>query len=203
MTQVTLTKPYWLGATEVTQGQWEAIMGNNPSNFKGVNLPVDSVSYEDALAFCRKLTERERAAGRLPAGYEYSLPTEAQWEYACRAGTKGDYAGDYAGNLDAMGWYDGNSGKKTHEVGGKQANAWGVYDMHGNVWEWCADWYGDKLPGGSVSDFKGAASGSYRVNRGGCWGNDAAYCRSAYRNRLSPGFRFDRLGFRLALSAVP
>ena len=202
LTQVTLTRPYWLGATEVTQGQWEAIMGNNPSNFKGVNLPVDSVSYEDALAFCRKLTERERAAGRLPAGYEYSLPTEAQWEYACRAGTKGDYAGDYAGNLDAMGWYDGNSGKKTHEVGGKQANAWGVYDMHGNVWEWCLDWYGD-YAGGTMTDPRGASSGSYRVLRGGCWGNVAAGCRSAYRFRYSPGARYAHLGFRLALSSAP
>ena len=199
VTQLTLTKPYWLGATEVTQGQWEAIMGNNPSNFKGGNLPVEGVSYEDAMEFCRKLTERERAADRLPEGYAYTLPTEAQWEYACRAGT----TGDYAGNPDAMGWYDGISGKKTHEVGGKQANAWGLYDMHGNVWEWCLDWYAEKLPGGSVSDSKGPASGSDRVFRGGGWGNDAAYCRSAFRLRFSPGNRNGNLGFRLALSSVP
>ena len=199
VTQVTLTKPYWLGATEVTQGQWEAIMGNNPSNFKGGNLPVEGVSYEDAMEFCQKLTERERAADRLPEGYAYTLPTEAQWEYACRAGT----TGDYASNLDAMGWHNGNSGKKTHEVGGKQANAWGLYDMHGNVWEWCVDRYAKKLPGGSVSDSKGPDSDSHRAFRGGGWWSDAAYCRAAFRGGLSPGIRSAYLGFRLALSSVP
>jgi formylglycine-generating enzyme required for sulfatase activity len=197
VTQVTLTKPYWLGATEVTQGQWEAIMGNNPSKFRGANLPVENVSYEDALEFCRKLTERERAADRLPEGYEYTLPTEAQWEYACRAGT----TGDYAGNLDAMGWYDGNSGERTHEVGGKQANGWGLYDTHGNVWEWCLDWYAKNYAGGNVTDPRGASSGSFRVNRGGSWSNEAVICRSAIRIAFTPGYRNSNLGFRLALSS--
>ena len=196
-TGVTLTQPYWLGATEVTQGQWSAVMGNNPSHFKGSNLPVESVTYSDALEFCRKVTERERAAGRLPAGYEYTLPSEAQWEYACRAGT----TGDYAGNLDAMGWYSRNSGGKTHEVGGKQANAWGLYDMHGNVWEWCLDWYGN-YPGGHETDRRGAPSGTSRVNRGGSWLDLASSCRSAYR-RHSPSLSNLSLGFRLALSPVP
>jgi formylglycine-generating enzyme required for sulfatase activity len=160
---------------------------------------VESVSWDEAMDFCRKLTERERSAGSLPSGYVYTLPTEAQWEYACRAGTTGDYAGD----LQAMAWFAENAGRTTHAVATKQANAWGLHDMHGNVWEWCADWYADKLPGGSVSDFKGAAAGSNRVFRGGSWWNDAADCRSAFRYWNSPGFRSAYLGFRLALSSVP
>ena len=197
VTTVTLS-PFWLAKTEVTQAQWEAVMGSNPSHFKGGQLPVEKVSWDDAMEFCRKLTERERQAGRLPTGTTYTLPTEAQWEYACRAGTTGDYAGE----VDAMAWYAKNSGDATHAVGTKQANAWGLHDMHGNVWEWCLDWYGPYL-GGRVSDFKGAASGSGRVFRGGSWRLVAARCRSAFRSGVSPGVRFDYLGFRLALSSVP
>lgn len=198
VTMVTLSRGFWLAQTEVTQAQWQAVMGSNPSNFKGTNLPVEQVNWTEAMEFCRKLTERERAAGRLPAGYAYTLPTEAQWEYACRAGTTGEYAGD----LNAMAWYKGNSGDQTHPVAQKQPNAWGLYDMHGNVWEWCLDWYGD-YPGGSVTDPKGAASGSYRVNRGGSWRFFAAFCRSANRDRAGPGIRWGNLGFRLALSSSP
>ncbi len=194
---VTLSKGYWLGSTEVTQGQWESVMGNNPSNFKGSDLPVDTVSWEDAMSFCRKLTERERSAGRLPAEMAYTLPSEAQWEYACRAGTSGAYAGD----LDAMGWYSSNSGDRTHPVGTKCANAWGLYDMHGNVWEWCSDWYG-AYPSGSVVDPSGASSGSNRVFRGGGFRGNAWICSSANRNSGSPGSRDHFLGFRLALRPV-
>ena len=199
VTRVTLTTAFSLGKTQVTQRSWMAVMGSNPSAFKGESLPVENVSWDDAMKFCRKLTTLERSAGRLPSGYVYTLPTEAQWEYACRAGTTGDYAGE----VQAMAWSAENSGDTTHVVATKQANAWGLHDMHGNVWEWCADWYADKLPGGSVSDFKGAASGSSRVNRGGGWRCDAADCRSASRNWNSPGLRDDLLGFRLALSSVP
>lgn len=195
---VSHTRGFWLGKTEVTQAQWQAVMGNNPSNFKGSDRPVESVSWEDAMAFCKKLTERERAAGRLGDDLEYTLPTEAQWEYACRAGTTGDYAGD----LDAMAWYGKNSGSQTHAVGTKAANAWGLHDMHGNVWEWCRDWYGE-YSGGSVRDPVGAASGSNRVYRGGGWWNAAGHCRSAYRYGNSPDYRFHYLGFRFALSSVP
>jgi formylglycine-generating enzyme required for sulfatase activity len=195
---VTLTKPYWLGKTEVTQGEWEAVMGSNPSNSKGRNRPVEQVSWTEAMEFCRKLTEREWAAERLPEGYAYMLPTEAQWEYACRAGTTGDYAGE----LSAMGWYDQNSGSKTNPVGTKRANAWGLHDMHGNVWEWCADWYAG-YAGGSVRDPVGPSSGSFRVRRGGGWWNSADFCRSASRVNYVPGYRVDFLGFRLALSSVP
>jgi formylglycine-generating enzyme required for sulfatase activity len=197
-TQVTLTKGYWLGKTEVTQAQWEALMGSNPSGIKGSDRPVEQVSWDDAMEFCRRLTERERSAGRLPEGYAYTLPTEAQWEYACRAGTIGQYGGD--GNLDDMGWYEHNSGGKTHPVGQKRANAWGLHDMHGNVWEWCLDWYGD-YPGGSVCDPTGPDSGPGRVLRGGGWLDAAGFCRSAFRYWRDPGDRFGILGFRLALSS--
>ena len=195
MTTVTLTKPFWMGRTEVTQRQWREVMGSNPSKFKGDNLPVESVPWAQAIAFCQNLTQRERAAGRLPAGYVYTLPTEAQWEYACRAGT----TGDYAGNLDAMGWYSRNSGKQTHPVGLKQANAWGLYDMHGNVREWCLDPM-DDYPGGSVSDpLDVNPIAMIRRCRGGSYGDAADLCRSRSRSTgwaISPD---PTLGFRVAL----
>ena len=196
-TRVTLTQPYWLGKTEVTQREWSAIMGNNPSNFKGETLPVEQVSWAEAMDFCRKLTARERAADRIPAGYSYTLPSEAQWEYACRAGT----TGDLAGNLTDLSWYEQNSQNTTHAAGTKQANAWGLSDMHGNVWEWCADWKGN-YPGGSVSNYRGPLTGSDRVGRGGSWDDAAGGCRSAFRNGLDPGTRWGVLGFRLALCST-
>ncbi len=220
MTRVKLTQPFWLGRTEVTQAQWTAVMGGNPSEsiYKqegmgmqpvaasrqniapsiGDNLPVQNVTWDDAMAFCQKLTERERTAGRLPADHAFILPTEAQWEYACRAGTTSDYAGDLA----AVGWYAENSEGTTHAVGTKQANAWGFFDMGGNVWEWCRDWYGD-YPGGSVTDPMGPTSGSLRVFRGSSWRNHAEdYRRSTVRNQNEPGHHGDYLGFRVALAPV-
>ena len=198
VTTVTLS-PFWLAKTEVTQAQWEAVMGSNPSYFKGGQLPVERVSWDDAMEFCRKLTERERQAGRLPAGTIYTLPTEAQWEYACRAGTTGDYAGE----VDAMAWNTKNSGVTTHAVGTKQANAWGLHDMHGNVWERCLDWYGP-YSGGRVTDPKGALSGTIRVMRGGSWSGEAIYARSADRGNFNPDYRYYRnIGFRPARSSVP
>ncbi|MEI6861954.1 MAG: formylglycine-generating enzyme family protein, partial [Verrucomicrobiota bacterium] len=197
VTWVRLTQSFWLGRTEVTQAQWAAVMGSNPSYFKGDELPVEQVSWDDAIEFCRKLTERERAAGRLPAGYTFTLPTEAQWEYACRAGTTGDYAGD----IGVMAWTIENSGGTTHQVGRKQANGWGLSDMSGNVWEWCLDWVGD-YRGGEVTNPRGPPSGSERVTRGGGWGYDAAGGRSAIRHGDEPGVRYFYNGFRLALSAV-
>ena len=197
VTTVTLS-PFWLAKTEVTQAQWEALMGSNPSHFKGGQLPVENVSWGDAMEFCWKLTERERQAGRLPTGTIYTLPTEAQWEYACRAGTTGDYAGE----VDAMAWHTKNSGAATHAVGTKQANAWGLHDMHGNVWERCLDWYGP-YSGGRVTDPKGALSGSLRVVRGGSWHIVAYGARSAYRSNVNPDYRVNSIGFRPALSSVP
>jgi formylglycine-generating enzyme required for sulfatase activity len=157
--------------------------------------PVIGVTWDDAKAFCAWVNKTQSEAGRLPAGYEYTLPTEAQWEYACRAGTTGAYSGD----LDGLGWYAANSGNTIHPVGQKQANSWGLYDMHGNVWEWCADWIGE-YPSGSVTDPAGPASGLSRANRGGSWFSSPRYCRSANRGWARPGARGTTFGFRLALA---
>ncbi len=198
-TRVTFTRGYWLGQTEVTQSQWRAVMDYFPlpSRFKGSEHPVEQVGWATAMSFCARLTERERAAGRLPEGYEYSLPTEAQWEYACRAGTTGIYAGD----LDAMAWYQTNSNGQTQPVAQKQPNAWGFFDMHGNVREWCADWYG-AYAGGGVGDPTGVATGQFRVYRGGAWFDSAGGCRAALRGWGAGSPSDSGSGFRIALAPL-
>ena len=201
---VTLTEGFWLGKHEVTQAQWKSIMGTNPSWFKGADLPVETVAWHDATSFCEKLTQRERKAGRLPAGMSYQLPTEAQWEYACRAGTSTRfYYGDDPGytQLGKYAWYRDNS-LRTHPVGLKLPNAWGLHDMYGNVWEWCMDWYSSSYPGGSVNDPKGATRARGRVFRGGSWSYNAVSCRSAYRSRSNPTIRINSIGFRVVLAPV-
>ena len=199
--RVRISKPFYLGVYEVTQGQYEKLMGANPSRFKGDNNPVEQVSWEDAALFCRELSARpeEQAAGRV-----YRLPTEAEWEYACRAGTTTAYGfGDDASELGEYAWCSENAmdvGQKyAHTVGQKKPNPWGLYDMHGNVWEWCQDWYED-YPSGSTTDPTGAASGSPRVIRGGSWYYGAGLCRSANRGWHNPSSRSSNLGFRVALS---
>ena len=194
---VTLTQGFWMSDHETTQAEYQLVMGSNPSNLKGESLPVDQVSWDDAVAYCQKLTERERAAGRITAQQAYRLPTEAEWEYAARAGTTGARYGE----LEAIAWWPGNSGKLTHAVKQKIANAWGLHDMMGNVWEWCSDWYGD-YPTGSVTDPKGSSSGANRVYRGGSWSGDARFVRSAFRYGFGPGERFYLLCFRPVLSSV-
>ena len=197
--KVTLTKPFELGQHEVTQEQYEQVMGTNPSQFKGPQNPVEQVSWNDAVEFCRKLSAMPAEKS---AGYVYRLPTEAEWEYACRAGTQTEYSfGDSDSELGDYEWYDKNSGETTHPVGGKKPNPWGLYDMHGNVFEWCQDWYGD-YPSGSMTDPTGAASGSFRVLRGGGWSSSSRYARSALRFRNSPGFRSFILGFRVLRSSI-
>jgi formylglycine-generating enzyme required for sulfatase activity len=203
--EVTISEDYYLGVFEVTQGQYQKVMGNNPSYFQKRVIsksdssiyPVELVRWEDAVEFCKKLSElpEEKKAGRV-----YRLPTEAEWEYACRAGSKAAYSfGANSKTLGDYAWFVDNSGEQTHPVGEKKANAWGLYDMHGNVWEWCSDCWG-RYPKGSVSDPSGPSEGSYRVNRGGCWGIGAADCRSANRSWLDPSIRNYGYGFRVALS---
>ena len=205
---VKLSQGFWLGKYEITQSQYEAVMGMNPSEFQGSNLPVENVNWYDTTNFCAKLTEQMKAAGRLPAGYEFSLPTEAQWEYACRAGTKtslnsGKNLSDdeECPEMDEVAWYSYNSNETTHLVGQKQPNAWGLYDMHGNVIEWCSDWYGDYpvSEANSIVDPIGPEAGSYRVNRGGYWDERAGEGRSASRYANSPDLRSSYRGFRVAL----
>jgi formylglycine-generating enzyme required for sulfatase activity len=201
---VTITRAYCMKATEVTQGEWQAVMGSNPSNFKdcGANCPVELVSWDDAADYANALSRREG----LPECYSdstfsglsckgYRLPTEAEWEYAARAGTT---AATYR-NLDSVAWYDKNSPSRPHPVGQKQPNAWGLYDMLGNVWEWTGDSW-DTYPG-TVTDPTGPAVGSYRVGRGGSWGNNARNVRAADRLEVPPGLRLYECGFRLSMTA--
>lgn len=226
--QVTLTHAFYISTTEVTQVQWQATMGWDGSHFDGPNRPVEQIAWYDAVSYCNL---RSVAEGLTPvytitgATYSgnyitsanvtwnpnangYRLLTEAEWEYACRAGSTGAFCnggisqcgcGSEA-NPGAVGWYCGNSGDQTHDVGTKSPNAWGLYDMHGNVMEWCWDWYGSY--GGTVTDPSGPASGSYRIQRGGSWFDIAELCRSAYRFRYGlPDERYSNLGLRLARTA--
>jgi serine/threonine protein kinase/formylglycine-generating enzyme required for sulfatase activity len=215
--RVKLTKGFWIGKYEVTQGQWEALMGTNPSNFKnaGKSAPVEQISWDDATRFCEKMTQVEKEAGRLPDGYVYALPTEAQWEYACRAGTStplnsGKTPSTRDGScplVDEVGWYSENSQGAPRPVGGKKANAWGLFDMHGNVWEWCRDYCTHK--GGVVTDtyIEGIAdplckTGISRVCRGGGCISGPGSCWSANRSNEPPTSKNNFIGFRLALAPI-
>ncbi len=223
--QVTLTQPFYMGVYPVTVGdfkrfvdkvgyktegerdgkgaygrtgkEWKQdakITWRNPGFTQTDKDPVVCVSWNDAQSYCQWLSALE--------GKSYRLPTESEWEYGCRAGSRTAYCfGDGEARLGEYAWYDSNSGNKTHAVDQKKPNAWGLYDMHGNVWEWCSDWHGE-YPSGAVTDPTGASTGSYRVLRGGCWYVVAANCRSAIRLRFGPSFRSYYLGFRLALSSL-
>jgi formylglycine-generating enzyme required for sulfatase activity len=198
--QVTISRPFYMQTTEVTQGQWKRVMGNNPSHFQncGDDCPVEKVSWNDVQDFIRRLNQLEGTD-------KYRLPTEAQWEYAARAGSTTPFhtgsclstdQANYDGNYPQSGCPKGEYRQKPVRVGSFPPNAWGLHDMHGNVWEWVQDWKGD-YPYGSVTDPEGPSSGSSRVFRGGSWINIAGYCRSANRNDVAPGDRNDLLGFRL------
>ena len=190
--QVTLTNDYYMGKYEVTQALWQVVMGKNPSYFKGDNLPVNYVRWKDCQRFISKLNSM--------TGRKFRLPTEAEWEYAARGGKKSrgyQYSG--SSNISDVAWYDGNSGDKTHPVGTKQAKELGIYDMTGNVLEWCQDWYGSYYSS-SQTNPTGSDSGSARVSRGGGWNCNASYCRLSVRFYYTPDFRLDILGLRLALS---
>ena len=192
--RVTLTKGFYMQTTEVTQGQWRVVMLNNPSYFKncGDNCPVESISWDDCQKFIHKLN-------KLEGGNKYRLPTESEWEYACRAGRTTKFCFGDSGNsmLDEYAWHNDNSLQKTHSVAQKKPNDWCLYDMHGNVWEWCQDWKVD-YPSEHIINPKSPLFGSVRVVRGGSWYNDGnRYCRAANRRFRSPEFMNDSLGFRL------
>ncbi|NLW50798.1 MAG: formylglycine-generating enzyme family protein [Candidatus Brocadiaceae bacterium] len=196
--EVRITRPFLIGAFEVTQEQYEAVMGGNPSQFPGARRPVDSVSWHDAVEFCRRLSEAEDCT--------YRLPTEAEWEYACRAGSTESYSfGADPQRLDTAGWYSRNSGGRSQDVGGRLPNAWGLYDMHGNVWEWCLDWYDSGAYRSVVSaeDPTGPARGAYRVVRGGSWFDYPVPLRSAARGRDRASNRVADHGFRVVCELMP
>ncbi len=227
--EVTLTKAIYVSTYEVTQSEWQAVMGWNESYFPGAAKPVETLSWYDAVSYCN---QRSTLDGLAPAytiagaTYDgnhitsaavtwnqaakgYRLLTEAEWEYACRATSTTAFCNGAITNidcspldpnLDQVGWYCGNASSTTHDVGGKTANAWGLKDMHGNVWEWCWDWYGT-YPGGPLTDPTGPASGSYRVVRGGSWDYDAQFCRSALRNYNYPVYVRINFGLRLSRTA--
>ena len=190
---VSITEPFYLQKTEVTQGQWNAVMGTNPARFSscGELCPVEQVSWDDVQLFLRRLNE-------LDPGKGYRLPAEAEWEYACRAGTTGDYGG--TGNLEEMGWHSENSGSQTHTVAEKRPNAWGLYDMHGNVWEWVQESYGP-YPEGGVPDPAQPSTRTARVLRGGSWFSHGVNTRCARRYGYPPSYKDYAGGFRLAMSS--
>ncbi|MCY3018625.1 MAG: formylglycine-generating enzyme family protein [Planctomycetota bacterium] len=191
--QVTLTTLFCLGKNEVTQEQYQQVTGTNPSHFKGANLPVETVSWYDAQGFCKKVSEK--------TGQTVRLPTEAEWEFACRAGTTtAYYTGDAGADLGRAAWYGANSGRKTHAVGKKEANAFGLHDMHGNVFEWCQDWFEAYKPEAAV-DRPGPTDGRLRVSRGGSWFIIPGSCRSAIRGRCYPTCRSGFIGFRVVVVA--
>ncbi|MFN5467279.1 MAG: formylglycine-generating enzyme family protein [Pirellulaceae bacterium] len=205
--EVSIPKGFYLGAFEVTQGEYRRLTGNNPSYFNSASpfdqstaLPVERVTWEEAAQFCRRLSEipEERSAGRV-----YRLPTEAEWEYACRAGSPTAFCfGDDANQLSEFAWYAANSKGVTHPVGSKTPNDWGLYDMHGNVWEWCSDWYSE-YPKGDKASSAIKHPRTDRVLRGGGWGLGAAFCRSAYRAGAGPNGRGLNAGFRVAMDILP
>lgn len=221
-TAVTISRGFWMAKYEVTQGEYEVMMGKNPSFFIGdTNRPVESVTWHEATNYCARLTEQERAAGRIATNAVYRLPTEAEWEYACRGWTSTRFSyGDDLGytELTKHAWYEDNcytttvplggyeyyEGRYyfTHPVGKKLPNPWGLYDMHGNVWEWCQSWWSSSLsfPGGKVIDPEGPTTGSDRSARGGAIGRDGQRCRSAMRGHGAPTVRGNVSGFRVVLA---
>jgi len=203
---VTLTRDFWIGKYEVSQGEFQAVMGLNPSHFTGLsNHPVEKVSFVAASNYCVKVTTQERGHGHLPEGFEYRLPTEAEWEFACRAGsTNRFYFGPTPEGGDAHAWTAENCEATTHQVGAKKPNAWGLHDMHGNVWEWCKDTYNGKtlrnLDGDHTSDREGGAD---RIFRGGSYLNSPSFARAGFRFSYAPGRRLPSLGLRPAMAVLP
>lgn len=202
--KVTLTRDFWIGKYEVTQAEYSEVAGKNPSHFKDdPKRPVEKVTFFEASDFCVALTERERRAGRLPLGFQYRLPTEAEWEYACRAGTTNFYSwGDDASVAAEYAWTSENSDGATHPVGQKRPNPWGLHDIHGNVWEWCSDWFAP-YAGVAVTNPAGPPTGKAKVFRGGGWNNEVPLARSSNRFMMAPTNGIHFVGFRLVLASSP
>ena len=205
-TKVIMPLGFWMGKCEVAQAEYQTVMGINPSNnTEDPQRPVEKVNWYEAMNYCARLTEQAQAGGRLPKGFAYRLPTEAEWEYACRAGTStrfscGDDKTEY--QLRDYAWFTHNSDSMAHPVGTRQPNPWGLNDMHGNVWEWCLDRWESALPGGTITNMPVAGEGTLRVARGGSWLYEAKACRSANRDDYSPSNRCGDLGFRVVLAPV-
>ena len=193
--EVTITKPFYMGVCPVTQEQFEAVMGTNPSKFKGVSHPVSSVSWNDSVEFCKKLAQR--------TGRKVRLPTEAEWEYACCAGSQSRFFfGDDDKSLGDYGWYSDNAARMTHPAGQKKSNAFGLYDMHGNVWQWCSDYYVDSYEKAPNQDPEISQAGDYRVLRGGSWNFMAGGCRCAVRTGRPPNDRTSSvISFRVVIAS--
>lgn len=197
---ITLTHDYWIAKYEVTQGEFMALMGTNPSHFTGdTNRPVEKVKQVDAAAYCAAITRRERAAGKLPDGLAYRLPTEAEWENACRAGSTNQFSfGDDTALADQFAWTSENADAATHPIGQKKSNAWGLHDMHGNVWEWCADWF-EPYPQMNLTDPIGPSTSKFKVFRGGSWNHAIEFARSSNRFMMAADAGIHFVGFRIAL----
>ena len=217
--EVTLTKGFWMAKYEATQGQWKRIIGALPGDLTaelpaGDDFPVGNVNFAEVESFCRRLTQLARESGSLPTNWEFRLPTEAQWEYACRAGTTtatafGDSLSSKQANFKGKSYHGAEQGPslgRAAKVGSYPANSWGLHDMHGNTFEWCRDWYHSRLPGGIDPDLyltrstaaMNRTGDASRVRRGGCWADEGWPCRSAFRVRFEPERRYDHIGFRVA-----
>ena len=200
---VTISHDFWMGKYEVTQAEFIAVMGTNTSHFIGdPNRPVEKVSFLAAAAYCQRLTVQARTQGRLTDSFEYRLPTEAEWEYACRAGSTNRFSfGNDVAMGDRFAWTAENSGATTHPVGQKEPNAWGLYDMHGNVWEWCQDWFAP-YPAAPLTDPAGPATNKYKVFKGGGWNQDLPYGGASSRFMMGPQTGIHFVGFRVVLAPV-
>lgn len=205
VTSVHILHGFWIAKHEITQAQFQHIMGGNPSSAAGTNLPVEKVTWHEAMDFCKRLNRDSETATTTPDGFAYRLPTEAEWEYACRAGTQSRFShGDdeFGAALERFAWFSRNSGSTTHPVGAREPNPWGLHDIHGNVWEWCLDRWDGSLPGGTVTNTPAIPQGNLRAARGGSWLYDVKGCRAANRDDYSAFNRCADLGFRVVLAPI-
>jgi formylglycine-generating enzyme required for sulfatase activity len=201
--QIAITRGFWIGVYEVTQQEYESVMGRNPSFFKGANLPVEKVSYLQALNYCRAITTDDRKAGRIPGDMAYRLPTEAEWEYACLAGVDTAFSfGDSPEAAEDHAWTTETAEDRTQPVGQKKPNLWGLYDMHGNVWEWCTDWFATHPVAGQLVDPVGPPNGEQKVFKGGSWYQETKFSRYTSRFVMKPDMSINYVGFRVVLSEL-